>query len=96
MLKFECLPDIARVEDKYNPVVHKTWYSHDYGRIFRDIAEGRLDERGALRSLFVNDLWFLVWDGSREGTSSVCGRDGEGIGDGASEYDVRCLGSRAL
>lgn len=36
-------------------------YSHDYVRIFRDIANGEIDEVSAFRQLILNDLWFIVF-----------------------------------
>ena len=38
----------------------RTWYSKDYGAIFGAVARRELTERDVLRSLFANDLWFLV------------------------------------
>ena len=36
-------------------------YKYDYEAIFRDIAEGVVDEVAMLRELILNDLWFIVY-----------------------------------
>ena len=36
-------------------------YAHDYEAIFRDIAAGVIPEKGAYRSLILNDLFFIVY-----------------------------------
>lgn len=39
----------------------KVEYKYDYERIFRDIADGKLDEKATFRTLILNDLWFIVY-----------------------------------
>lgn len=42
---------------KPNPACN---YKFDYEKIFADIAQGIIDERGAYRSLILNDIFFIV------------------------------------
>jgi hypothetical protein len=60
MIKFIRHPDIALNAGEYYTGKYRMWYSNDYDAIFKAVAEGRLEERDVLRSLFANDLWFLV------------------------------------
>jgi len=52
---------VALNNDSYVKGVHKAVYAHDYEQIFRDIASGELDEKGAYRYLILNDLFFIVY-----------------------------------
>ena len=63
MIKFERHPDIAFNAAEFNKGGFKTIYTHDYSALFKGIATGALNEREVLRSLFANDLWFLVCHG---------------------------------
>jgi len=60
MIKFTRHPEIALNALEFASGGFKTHYTKDYDAIFRDVASGRLGERDVLRSLFANDLWFLV------------------------------------
>ena len=60
MIKFERHPEIAITSEEWASGRFKTYYTNDYNAIFKDVARGVLKERDVLRSLFVNDLWFLV------------------------------------
>lgn len=63
MIKFERHPDIALNADEFATGKYKTWYSNDYLTGFVKVKSGIWDERDFLRSLFANDLWFLVCHG---------------------------------
>ena len=60
MINFIPHPEIAVNNSVYDPKVHKCVYNADYPRIFADIALGKIDKRGAYRSLILNDLFFVV------------------------------------
>jgi len=60
MIKFERHPEIALNADEFRSGKFRTYYSKDYDAIFAAVASGQLTERDVLRSLFANDLWFLV------------------------------------
>ena len=60
MIKFIPHPQIAINDSVYDPAVHKCVYNADYPRIFADIANGKIDKRGAYRSLILKDLFFVV------------------------------------
>jgi hypothetical protein len=60
VIKFERHPEIALTAEEWGTGAFKAYYSKDYDAIFRDVATGVLKERDVLRSLFANDLWFLI------------------------------------
>lgn len=63
MIKVDPHPEIAFPTlpgAEYKAGGYKARYLFDYGAIFRDVVAGKLKEWDALRSLFVNDLWFLI------------------------------------
>jgi hypothetical protein len=60
MIKFERHADIALNRAEMGTGAFRAVYANDYEAIFRDVARGVLQERDVLRSLLVNDLWFLV------------------------------------
>jgi hypothetical protein len=60
MIKFERHPEIAITAEEWASGRFKTWYTKDYDAIFAAVAKRELDEKGVLRSLFANDLWFLI------------------------------------
>lgn len=69
MIKFERHPEIATVAEVKSGLLSsgcfKAAYRNDYDAIFTDVASGKFSEKMALRSLFANDLWFLVNYGFR-------------------------------
>jgi hypothetical protein len=60
MIRFERHPEIAVTGAEWASGGFREHYTNDYEAIFRDVAAGKLAERDVLRSLFVNDLWFLI------------------------------------
>ncbi len=60
MIKFERHPDIAINSQEFSTGKFKTYYSMEYDAIFRDVAARKLKEWDVIRSLFLNDLWFLL------------------------------------
>ncbi len=59
-IKFERHPEIAINAEEWKSGKFRTWYTKDYDGILRGVAQGVLNERDVLRSLFANDLWFLL------------------------------------
>jgi hypothetical protein len=60
LIQFIPHPEIALTGESFNPKVHKAVYRYNYEEIFRQIANGKLDKKGAYRSLILNDLFFIV------------------------------------
>ena len=61
MIDFRPHDLIAMNKDAYIKGVHRAIYAHDYDAIFRDIASGKIDEKGSYRWLILNDLFFIVY-----------------------------------
>lgn len=72
MISFNPHPKIAPCKSKFDPALHETYYSFNYEEIFRDIAQGRVDQIAAFRSLIRNDLFFIAYfvAGWEDGKSS--------------------------
>lgn len=70
--KFVPHPEIALRQDLFDPAVHKAVYQYDYASIFRDISEGRLDQRSAFREMVKTDRFFIAYfvAGWEDGKSS--------------------------
>ena len=60
MIKFERHPEIALSSAEWATGKYKTWYSNDYVTGFQNVKSGIWGEREFLRTLFAQDLWFLV------------------------------------
>ena len=60
MIKFERHPEIALSVAEFATGRYKTCYSRDYLTGFAKVKAGEWEEREFLRSLFANDLWFLL------------------------------------
>jgi hypothetical protein len=60
MIKFERHPEIAINATEWATGRYKAAYRNDYLEGFRRVKEGIWDERTFLRTLFAQDLWFLV------------------------------------
>lgn len=60
MIKFQRHPQIALNKQEFSTGQYRSIYAHDYDALFKSVAHGTLRERDVLRSLFINDLWFMV------------------------------------
>ena len=60
MIRFERHPEIALTAEEWATGRYVTHYTKNYDAIFAAVAAGTFTERDVLRSLFINDLWFLV------------------------------------
>lgn len=69
---FQPHPEIAPSKSAFVSGVHKTWYKHDYMRIFRDIQAKKLPDRDTFAQLIKTDLFFIVYfvAGWEDGKSS--------------------------
>jgi len=61
LIDFTPHPKIAINDAQFDPAVHEATYKFDYEAIFRDIANGSVDQRAAFRSLILNDLFFVAF-----------------------------------
>ena len=61
MIDFLPHPKIAPCESKFDPAIHDTHYKYNYEAIFRDIAQGKVDQRAAFRSIIRDDLFFVAY-----------------------------------
>ena len=60
MIKFERHPEIALNRSEWLTGQFKAMYANDYLEGFKRVKERVWGEKAFLRSLFANDLWFLV------------------------------------
>jgi hypothetical protein len=60
MVEFIPHPEIALTNAEFDSDRHKAKYLYNYPEIFRKIANGEIDKKGAYRSLILNDLFFIV------------------------------------